>query len=211
MPLQWGDNELSNFLLRNRACKSAIDWFAHSKITKFEDAWSKCKEPGWLLWALDRAGFSGEAESVGRRYVYECLKCVDKMLTDPRSKRAMKVLFDSLSSSVDEGRLETARRLAQQAVDACCVSDASGTSKAVSPQTRAAQALAASLVPVREEWPEDLDYAASLAAEADSQSKTKLEVNKPPWQNCRQKQAEMIRNMITEAELKELIDSLRKV
>jgi hypothetical protein len=199
------DNEVVKFLRRNGACKPAVDWAlgqvnpADVTAFTFNKAWVKCPEPGWLLWALNRAGYNNSPGQKARQYACSCLTDVQSQFTDSKSQSAFKVLQDYVAGSATDAALAAARDDAQQAAD-------SRGRLSILPERRAALALVAGMACATGDWVDPVDYTAGLAAEAFAADDTTIDWDL--WKIRRQHQAELVRGLVNTSELQGLTTAL---
>jgi hypothetical protein len=200
------DNELTRFLTRHGACPPVFDWLARAAppITTLGEAWDRCPEPGWLLWALDRAGYDWEPGAKAYRYLSACLKEVENSLTDADGKAALAVLHDhGGNGGVPPERLAAARCDAERAADASRKAD--GADRPLSHTSRAALALAAALGHDGADRLNAVDYAAGLAAEAASCDPRDGKIDWQNWTERRRRQADRVRGLVTAEQRERLL------
>src|SRR6516225_8658712 len=78
-------SEFAEFLDRHEACIKARPWA--SRYETLQDAWENCPNPAWLLWALDRAGFSDEDALLA--WASACVGQILHLLLEENSRRAV--------------------------------------------------------------------------------------------------------------------------
>jgi hypothetical protein len=210
-------NPVIRFLNQNRACKPAIKWatplVASGRITTFQDAWDQCPDPGWLLWALERAGyvddpnqFAADPDTLAITHVYNSLNNLDLQMSfpDATSKTAYGTLTDYVNGQVNAD-LTTAQDQALQAAAAY------GPLNIIE-QRRAALALAATIDAVSGTWPAKvakIDFATGLTADAAvCNSDGTIDNNRTKWDAWRNDQATELRGNMDPTDLQTLIDTL---
>lgn len=57
------------WLKENGACEEALKWVKKNNITSAEEAWRKCKKPGWLSWFADNVFIDSNIDILVEKHV----------------------------------------------------------------------------------------------------------------------------------------------
>ena len=106
-------------LEKHGACPEATEWAKPFKSPS--NAWKKCKNPQWMLWALSKLGKLDEKRA--RLFAVKCIRetplndgrVVLDLLTDQRSRDAVDVAERFANGAATESELLAARSAAQSA------------------------------------------------------------------------------------------------
>jgi hypothetical protein len=106
---------IEEFCDKHKACKEGRDW-ALANCESMFDAWGKLP-PEWLIWVATRRGVLTDKEL--RLFAVFCVRSVEHLLTDQRSKNAIEVAERFVNGEATDDELEAARA-------AACVAAVSG-------------------------------------------------------------------------------------
>jgi hypothetical protein len=106
---------IKEFCDKHKACKEGRDW-ALANCESMFDAWGKLP-PEWLIWVATRRGVLTDKEL--RLFAVFCVRSVEHLLTDQRSKNAIEVAERFVNGEATDDELEAARA-------AACVAAVSG-------------------------------------------------------------------------------------
>ena len=106
-------------LEKHGACPEATEWAKPFKSPS--NAWKKCKNPQWMLWALSKLGKLDEKRA--RLFAVKCIRetplndgrVVLDLLTDQRSRDAVDVAERFANGAATESELSAARSAARSA------------------------------------------------------------------------------------------------
>ena len=122
---------IEEFCDKHKACKEGRDW-ALANCSSMIDAWDKLP-PEWLVWVATRPGVLTDKEL--RLFAVFCVRSVEHLLTDQRSKNAIEVAEQFVNGDATDEELAAAWSDARDAAWAeACVAAVSG----VRPASRAA-------------------------------------------------------------------------
>jgi hypothetical protein len=106
---------IKQFCDKHKACKEGRDW-ALANCSSMLDAWDKLP-PEWVIWVATRRGVLTDKEL--RLFAVFCVRSVEHLLTDQRSKNAIEVAERFVNGEATDDELEAARA-------AACVAAVSG-------------------------------------------------------------------------------------
>lgn len=209
-------SSLENFLNRNKACKEAKEWVQAAKITSFAQMWDQCKDPAWMLWGLEHAGHWEGPTRLTRRWTHQCLLNVNEFLSDPRSRRALKVLEAYAGGGSSTAELADAYAAASAAVKTRTTAD--GYARRATPHFHATRAVARALSQRDDDWTTWANESTAYAAMAAAQKETGgTGSDSKPAEACRQclianrqKQADILRSVFS-ADVGALLDNLEQL
>jgi hypothetical protein len=100
------------------ACKEGLEW---ARGKSWHEQWDTCENSGWMLWALDKLGYSNHP--VLGRYACDCArytpigdgKTVQDRMTDASSRNAVSVAENYLDGRATIEELQRARYCVERA------------------------------------------------------------------------------------------------
>jgi hypothetical protein len=114
---------IEEFCDKHKACKEGRDW-ALANCESMFDAWGKLP-PEWLIWVATRRGVLTDKEL--RLFAVFCVRSVEHLLTDQRSKNAIEVAERFVNGDATDEELAAAWSDARDAAWAeACVAAVSG-------------------------------------------------------------------------------------
>lgn len=114
-------SKLKELLDAHDACEPARNWIADEKIVTPSEAWLKCRNPGWLLWAINAMGLRDDRKH--RLFTSWCARNTPladgrttwDLLTDQRSRAAVEVAERFAVGSATRDELAAAGKAANAA------------------------------------------------------------------------------------------------
>lgn len=106
---------------RHNACQEAILWLERQGDITMDEAWARCTDPHWMLWALGRVNHSAEPDRAYRLLACDfATRALERERKagrepDPRSWRAIKVARDYAHGAATRLELDAARAAAGDA------------------------------------------------------------------------------------------------
>jgi hypothetical protein len=114
---------IEQFCDKHNACEEGRDW-ALANCSSMIDAWNKLP-PEWLVWVATRPGVLTDKEL--RLFAVFCVRSVEHLLTDQRSKNAIEVAERFVNGDATDEELAAAWSDARDAAWAeACVAAVSG-------------------------------------------------------------------------------------
>lgn len=101
-----------NWLRTNEACSPSIRWIKQNNIQSLEDAWHACERGDWLFWMAKRLGISKRKLALGGAL---CAHTVVHLMTDSRSREAVRITFLWGRGKASDKQLREAREAAAAA------------------------------------------------------------------------------------------------
>ena len=129
-------SELLAFLDLHLACADATAWAWKSGVKTLLEAWRKCPNPQWMIWALESAGHKDER--VLRLFACWCVRHtpltdgrkVWDLLTDERSRNAVEVAELFMDGNATSEQLAAAEAAAGTAARAAAWTAARAAARA---------------------------------------------------------------------------------
>ena len=100
-------------------CNDALIF--RKKYKTFRGAWNNCPRGDWMLWIAKRVGIDIRLLTLAKGY---CAKTVIHLMTDQRSKDAVKAAIDYGHGKIDDVQLRNAAYAAYAAFNAAYAADA---------------------------------------------------------------------------------------
>ena len=135
-------------------CNDALIF--RKKYKTFRGAWNNCPRGDWMLWIAKRVGIDIRLLTLAKGY---CAKTVIHLMTDQRSKDAVKAAIDYGHGKIDDVQLRNAAYAAYAAFNAAYAAAAAGVAAY-------SAAYAANAVYVAANAAAYAAYAAAVAADA---------------------------------------------
>jgi len=101
-------NEIREYLKKFNACEEGYDWAVES-CTTMQEVWDTCK-PEWLIWLATDTDCTTDREK--HEFGLAAAQQVEHLMTDQRSKDALKVKRRWLDGAATDEEFETAREAA---------------------------------------------------------------------------------------------------
>ena len=95
---------------RFNPCEDALEF--RKKYKTFRGAWNNCPRGDWMLWIAKRVGIDIRLLTLAKGY---CAKTVIHLMTDQRSKDAVKAAIDYGHGKIDDVQLRNAVYVAANA------------------------------------------------------------------------------------------------
>ena len=117
---------------RFNPCFEALEF--RKKYKTFRGAWNNCPRGDWMLWIAKRVGIDIRTLTLAKGY---CAKTVIHLMTDQRSKDAVKAAIDYGHGKIDDVQLRNAAYAADAAYAAYAAYAAADASDAVKKNQKA--------------------------------------------------------------------------
>jgi len=102
------NSEVADYLTKFKACVEGYDWAVES-CTNMQEVWNTCK-PEWIIWLVTETDCCTERDQ--REFGLAAAQQVEHLITDQRSKDALKVKRRWLDGVATDEELETAKSAA---------------------------------------------------------------------------------------------------
>lgn len=155
-------------------CNDALIF--RKKYKTFRGAWNNCPRGDWMLWIAKRVGIDIRLLTLAKGY---CAKTVIHLMTDQRSKDAVKAAIDYGHGKIDDVQLRNAAYAADAAYSAANAADAANAASDAAAYAAVAAysaAYAANAVYVAANAAAYAAYAAAYAADAAKNQKATADI-----------------------------------
>jgi hypothetical protein len=179
-------------------CVEAVEF--RKEFKTFEEAWKKCPRGDWMLWIAQRSGVDLRPLTLAKAL---CAKTVIHLMTDDRSKKAVRVAERFGRGKATRDELDAA---SSAAASASTVDDADAASYASYASSAAADASSYA------DAADDADAASDVASYADSAASSAVSASSADADAARQKNqlatAKICRRVLTKEVFKKLLNKI---